>query len=645
MVRTVWLVALVAVAAVGCGSDKPKGKFYQPPGSGKDSGLDEKDASTPQKDAGPSEGPELSFTMPDASSDPNEDTVITSPLVTVQCKVKQRSNKPMVDPMSIAITLEKVDPDAKAEVQPPTTKVADDEYQAKFDVSGRPNGVLKFTCAAKDTASPANASTLKLEALLDLGPKIELVEPKDEGIYALRTPVTMKFKVTAQPVTDDDKEADPKNVKLLVSGMEQEITESEDSPGTYQATVDFNDKTLFMVPPTSSEVLVTASNGRTPDAPTRSVKADVKIDGDGPLIKIESPADGRIVHGEVVLKLTITDVSGVKPGSVFASIEGDMPLKITEWDVMGSSYSHTFDTRTFGYEITQLTINVAATDVVGNQTDPAASITLKLDNRPPLLSLDPPPMREFRRSGTDYLCSQLFDPVGESAVNDGETATVASYYRVFVEDQTNHAPGSMFDYLAGVDKQKVVLYAQRDTSIPLLIDTNSDGVCDDIDYADLAEAKRPALVNLTALEPRGIAYYPKPLNDSPPAWCIADPGSSNMPPGTVCPGTEMFRVIGSASEGKPPAIYALSPTNGSTGECEGIAWNVLGIVGEGWHCLAARAEDTIGNVGISWPLRVCFDNGTPPHPDCSPGLMPSCTKSCSVTNDQKFPSGMVYEAR
>jgi hypothetical protein len=638
---------VIGLAAISCGGDKDKGKYYVPPGrGGKDAGeVEEKDSGpAPIKDAGMSEGPELSFTMLDPASDPNEDTVVTTPQVTVHCIAKQRRAK--VDESTVSIKIEKFDDESKDEVQPPTTKVGEDEYQAKFDVSARPNGVLKFTCTAKDVAMPANTSTLTMQTLLDLGPKIELLEPKDKGIYALRTPVTVKFKVTAQPLAEDDKEADVKDVKLKISGMEQPITESEDSPGTYQTTVDFNDKTLFMVPPMSSEVLVTASNGRTPDAPTRSVKADVKIDGDGPTIKIDAPMDGEIVHGEVVLKLTINDVSGVKPGSVFATINADA-LKITDWDVMGSSYQHTFDTRTFGYEITQLTINVSATDVVGNQTDPAASITLKLDNRPPLLSLDPPPMREFRKADPNIYCSELFDPVGDSAQNDKSIATVASYYRVFIEDQTNHAPGSMVDYHAGVDSSKVILYAQKDPSVPLLIDTNGDGTCDDIDYADLPEAKRPPLVKLTALTPRGSAYYPKTLSGTYPGFCSGDPGSSNKFPDTICPSTEMFRVIPSALESKPPAIYALSPTNAGTGECEGIAWSVLLNVGEGWRCLAARAEDTIGNVGVSAPLRVCFDNGNAGDgtPNCDQALAPACTKNCMIKEDQKFPQGMVYEAR
>ncbi|HWP08749.1 MAG TPA: hypothetical protein VNN72_23565, partial [Polyangiaceae bacterium] len=33
-------------------------------------------------------------------------------------------------------------------------------------------------------------------------------------------------------------------------------------------------------------------------------------------------------------------------------------------------------------------------------------------------------------------------------------------------------------------------------------------------------------------------------------------------------------------------------------------------------CVAGRAEDNTGNVGISRPLRLCFDDGEDPPPSC-----------------------------
>lgn len=639
MVRIGLIVGLIA--AIGCGeSNKPK--FYEPPEASDSGPSDEKDPPV-SDDAGKSNGPELKFTMPEAAKDPKDDTLITSGLVIVRCRATQRTGS-RAKVASVAITLDKADDNAKAEVQPATTKVGDtDEYEAKFDVSNRPNGVLTFHCVAKDAATMPNSSAITLETLLDLGPKIEVEEPKDQAIYALRTPVVVKFQVTPQPLSDDDEDGAVKSVKLLVSGMEQEITEAEDTPGFYQASIDFNDKTLFMVPPTSAEVLVTASNGRTPTAATRSVKSDVRIDGDGPSITVVTPTSGSIVHGEVLLKVTVTDASGVKPGSLNASLKN--LLEITDWDVMGSSYQHTFDTRAFGYQLSQLTINLAATDVVGNQTDPPASVTVRLDNLPPIVDLDPPMLREYRKEGTKIYCSALFDPVGDWAVNDLETVEALSIYRALVEDRTNYEPGAIYTYHAGVDQNKVVLYVQPDPTVPLLIDTNDDGTCDEINFVDLPEGKQPRVETLKALQPRGLAFYPKVLSDAPGA-CLHDyPGGAEMPPEPLCLGTEMTRVVPSPQENRPPIIYGFMPTNGSTGECEGGAWGVQKMVGEGWRCLAARAEDTIGNVGISAPLRVCFDDGMGPPPSCVVAEAPSCTRNCKIIDAQRQRAGEIWEVK
>lgn len=633
MKRMGLIVALIA--ASGCGKDE-KPKFYQPPGGAKDSGTQEEtDASV--DDAGKSDGPVLKFTTPDPAMNPNDATVLTDRTVTVHCEAKPRpsASGAQVNGDSVAITL--VNPaDETKRIAPPTNKIADDEYEAKFDVSELPNGELRFHCAAKDLASSPKSSDVTLDTLLDLGPKLEIMDPKDKGSYALHTPIVIQFKVSPQPLADGDEEAAVKDVKLTVSGMEQTIAETEGMSGLFKTSIDFADPNLFKVPPTSAEILVTASNGRTPQAAIRSLKYDVTIDGAGPSIRVESPGNGTIVHGEVTLNITVEDMSGIEPGSLRAVINSNLRT-ISDWEIMGSSYRQTFDTRAFGLELTQLTINFTATDVVGNEA--TVSHLLRLDNVPPLLDLDPPLVREFRedliKTDDKYYCSMLFDPVGDLAMDDlSTTATTASYFRVLVEDRTNTPTGSLFGYYAGIATTKVVLYAQPDPATPLLIDTTGDGICDEVNFTDLPEAKRPVLVRLSGVDSRGGSYFAKMLNDYSGDQCSGDPNGAD-PPEEICEGTEMYRVVRGRREDKPPAVYAFNPTNASTGECEGAAWEVMPIVGQGWRCLAARAEDTIGNVGISAPLRVCFDS-TGTSPACDPSKAPKCTKDCTLAASQSY---------
>jgi hypothetical protein len=72
-------------------------------------------------------------------------------------------------------------------------------------------------------------------------------------------------------------------------------------------------------------------------------------------------------------------------------------------------------------------------------------------------------------------------------------------------------------------------------------------------------------------------------------------------------------------------IYSVG-NNAPGDSCTGTDWEIGQFVEEGWFCVAARAEDRAGNVGISRPLRLCFDNGDGDPPDCS--SPPECTDGC-----------------
>jgi hypothetical protein len=653
MKRTL-VIACLVLGIAGCWDDRNPpidGGSGNGGGNHKDAGpSDEKDASV-AVDAGPVDGPDLKFTMPEASSDPNDDTVVATRMVTVRCQATSRADGFQLDESSIAITLEKEGPGPSERIASPIDALGNGEYEAKFDVSERANGTLRFHCTAKDLATNPNYSEAILETLLDLGPRIEVLEPKDKGIYALRTPVAIQLQVTPEPLGTDDREAAVTDVKLMVSGMELPLVEAEDKPGYYQTSIDFGDYELFMVPPTSAEVLVTATNSRTPDAVTRLVKYDVNIDREGPAIAVQSPPDGALVHGEVTLKFTVDDVSGVKAGSVQAELNGNV-VTISDFVVMGNSYSATFDTRVFGTEVSGLTILLSATDVVGNQS--AVLRLLRLDSLPPVISLDPPMIREWHQDGAHYYCSEAFDPVGADSQNDLTTASVASIYRAVVMDQTNRAPGESFSPLAGVAESKVVLYAQRDSTVPLLIDTNGDEICDDINYDAVAQSQRPVSTRLAAMPPRGESWYSKTVNFhevgsdlSSNTICAANPSGGDSPPAGICGAPfppPLTRIIAGQSESRPPAVFSLNPTNAAMGiDCAGGAWELVPIVGEGWRCLAVRAEDTIGNIGVSAPLRICFDNGIgTPQCNAASDTPPSCTDGCTISPAQLYAPNQVW---
>jgi hypothetical protein len=109
----------------------------------------------------------------------------------------------------------------------------------------------------------------------------------------------------------------------------------------------------------------------------------------------------------------------------------------------------------------------------------------------------------------------------------------------------------------------------------------------------------------------------------------------------------MSRVLAGRGDDKPPAVYAFSPTNTSMGPCEGWTWQLLPIMlddneQQGWRCLAARAEDNKGNVGVSEAIRVCFTRNL--AVPC-PGQPPECHIGCKIAPWQTFNDNHVWEFR
>jgi hypothetical protein len=510
----------------------------------------------------------------------------------------------------------------------------ENEFEAEFALAALPNGPLSFECSAADTGEMPVTGTATVNTFLDLGPTVRILEPADASSHALQNPVLIKFEVAPNPVSENDDEADVTDLRLEVIEQEFIPVEDPDQEGLYTTSIDFDDRTLFAMPPSAAEIRITAKSSRTPVTPTRSAEATIAIDAEGPTIVVGSPPNLSIVRGQVQLVVGISDPSGVQPGSVIGSINNNQYM-LDNWEVnpAGTVYSEQFDTRAAMFStITQLIINIQADDTVGNQG--TVSHVLRLDNVPPILSLDPPPVREyFVNSSSQAICSNHFDPLGE-ATNDLEVVQASSLYRVMVFERTNVSPDQNYFYHAGVNPATMRLYAQANEAIPLLIDTNDDGTCDNINFETLAPGSRPVELVLSPLTDRGSAHYsPTPEFDAAAhvaaEGCVA--GGSNAP-GPLCGATSMTRAIPQPLDGSPPAIYAFAPTNGSQGPCEGATYELLPSLGEGWACLAARVSDTIDNVGVSPPIRICVNDGVDPPPGCAVDQTanppPNCADSC-----------------
>ncbi|HXK19673.1 MAG TPA: hypothetical protein VNG33_17805, partial [Polyangiaceae bacterium] len=82
-----------------------------------------------------------------------------------------------------------------------------------------------------------------------------------------------------------------------------------------------------------------------------------------------------------------------------------------------------------------------------------------------------------------------------------------------------------------------------------------------------------------------------------------------------------------------PFVYVVGTPNPNDASCDGIDLAFLPQnQPAGWVCVAARAVDNAGNIGISPPLRICVDDAAAQtHPDCATMSMvpPSCTDGCT----------------
>lgn len=597
----------------------------------RDAGMDAGEA-MPEPTVDPA-APVVEILEPTAASDPNDDEILTSAAAKVRCRVTRSRDDNARDVDQSLVQIQRLDPSGVAmPVQGAVNALPDNEFEADFQLGELPNGRVRFACSATDVNMPPRTGTAIVNTFLDLGPEVRIIEPVSGSSHALRNPVVIKFEVGPASVSADDEESDPVDVHLFVLGQEFDASEDPDQPGLYTTSVDFDDRELFAMPPSSAEIAVVASSSRTPDAATRRVESDITLDAAGPVISVSSPAHLQIVRGEVQLVVNITDPSGVQAERVFGTINQNVWL-LDDWDVSGSTFTERFDTRTTIFSpLTQLTINITAVDSVGNES--TASHVLRLDNVPPLLSLDPPMIREYEAGSS--ICSEAFDPLGD-ATSDLDVRNASSLYRVLIFERTNGSAGANFSYVAGVADSTVRLFAQG-KDIPLLIDTNSDGVCDAINSAALPQADRPVVLSLSPVSPRGRAHYSATADFNAPehqAAAFCQHGAENAP-GSLCPNTPMTRAISQPLVGAPPGVYAFAPTNSHDGPCDGLTWEVLSSVGEGWACLAASAEDNIGNLAVSPPIRVCFDDGDGDVQSCRDPVAdppPSCTDGCAWPDD------------
>lgn len=592
--------------------------------------------------------PVVTITSPTTATDPNNDAVVSID-TKVKCDVTKGPG-PGATLASDTVTIEAFDSMGKSIKKIPAVQTVqvEHEFTADFVLTGIPSGSISFTCTASDMSTPPKATSQTVKTFLDQGPTITLKTPKildTLSYYALNTPLAVDFVVTPSPLSAADTQAAVDNVTLKIGSVPIDISKAAvaGSPGEYSLNVLLSDPMLFPKTPDGPVAIeIDATNKRkNPGAVTATLLQEFGVDGSGPVIKIISPAsiDSTVLGKVVTLQFTVTDAQSLVDQSTVTLTFNKTDVRHFDltagkgWSApVGDTYSYLLDTTTVPGSKIQLHVEVTASDRVANPSDTknVAAADYWLDTTIPTLDLNPRFVQDRTLSGSDYYCSDAFDPLGDSP-NDGEIVPETRNYRAMVWDETNTSTGQTVFHYAGIDIGTVELYAQADLTQPLLADSDGDGTCDKllVDSKD-GVTSIPVAENLQGLPKQGHAYYEatSPTYASPPELaCVALAGPK---PDPLCSAknSDMFRVIDHniANRNGEDVIY--TSTSNDTLECTGKGTELsASIQKNGWVCLAAQATDYAGNKGISAPLRLCLNaTGTQQNPRD----VPSCAQSFTL---------------
>ncbi len=590
--------------------------------------------------------PIVTITSPADVSDPNVGPVVLN-TVHVVCDVT-KGNGANATIATNTVSIEAFDATGKSIKRTLGTQSVgnETEFTADFILTGVASGAVSFECSAGDMSTPPHMGTATVNALLDQGPTITLKTPKigdPVTYYPLNSPLLVEFNVDPAPLTDTDTQSVVDTVTLKVDSVVIDLKNAGvlGSPGAYSLNVLLSDLTTFPKQPDGPVAIeITATNKRVHPAPVANkVLGDFGVDGTGPIIKIVSPdaIDATVLGKHVTLQFTVVDAqSMVDTSSVTVTFN---KTDVRHFDLtsgkgwsppIGDTFSYLLDTTTVPGSQIQLHVEVTANDLVNNASDVKniAAADYWLDTTVPTLDLDPHNIQDRKISatgtGTDYFCSDRFDPLGASP-NDKEIVPSTRNYRALVWDETNTSDGQNVFHFSGIDPSTVELYAQADLTQPLLEDSDGDGICDSllVDSTD-GITSLPVAENLTSLPSAGHPFY-EASSPTIANVCTAD---AEPEPDFLCSAknSDMTRVIDHNISNRTAAenvIYTL--TSNDPLECTGKGLEISSSIAQnGWVCLAAQAFDFAGNRGISAPLRVCLNSAGPGR------TAPSCATAFTI---------------
>jgi hypothetical protein len=613
MLRAISAVLLGAMLLAGACSDSKKPPGSWPDGLMQPDGqvfLDLKpiDLGAPPDMKNDPDGPVIKILSPK----PKETVIGDSLKVQVEITDKDGINDP-----SVTATIVGSPPVQMTITATPNT------YEAMLDISQLKNNA-RLIVSAQDLLG--KQSNVWQDFQRDPGPTIQFLSPTELARY--RGSVGVQVLVAdASGVASLDVRVGSFKVVLTQNG-------SDPKKQIWVGSVKFDDPAF--VPPLSGTQVLTAVAQNTNKA-TANAQRTFVVDNDGPTITIVSQKPGDLIGNVIQVKATVTDLAGVLTSSVKCVIGNALDTRTVYLkNSVGASgtFEGQFDTRTFGKDMLWPVMSFRAADKLGNESH--ADIEVGLDNGPPILALDPGKVRVWRIKDGLVECSQPFDPLGMDAANDLQTVPQIARLRARIEDIGNGVPGAPWVPIAGVDLSTTVLYVLDDETKALVIDSDGDGICDDVNPEVVPTGTQPkpgeaVAVGLATIPPAGKAFYPVATASG---GCDKGGEDTKLPDPlclTACAGgvdTCVTKVI-CYTVGCISNIYSIPPVVPTGLPCMGLPFDFkANSFSEGWVCAAAVARDMLGNRGVAPPLRlnVSYSGGT-----TTPGPAPSCTGTLDKT--------------
>ncbi len=449
----------------------------------------------------------------------------------------------------------------------------------------------------------------------DPGPTFNFTKPTGPTVH---NTIPLDF-----TVTDTVNAVDPNSVKVgILSFMDTKEVTIALVPGSmplhYTGTIDLTKYT----PPLVGTVLVRAQAASMSGA-VGNGSVQVTVDNNGPDIVFETPAPGAFVGGVVQLKISVSDPSGVNDGTVKVifgnpNMPGTMVIPLQRAVPSMPDFVAVFDFHVLGKSYVSPQMSAYAEDTYGNSSLVAEEIIV--DNSTPEANLDPPNVRVNELVSGVYQCSREFDPVGADSADDAFAYPQIITLRARLEDRGNTAPGLRVERWSGVDASTVELLVLPTTSSSgqLLVDTDNDGICDEANpllqpVTMLSGTNEVLALAMAQLQSAGTPdYRSDPSNPAPiPGVCdVYGSVTATTAPNALCAATVPSYTYAPRYGLDTPesVVWSLPPVGTAQTSCVGLQFDSNNVP-EGPACVAVRAVDNAGNVGISPPLRVCVCHG------------------------------------